>query len=93
MMRFPALSTVRVAMLVFGATLLLGAVPRARPAGAAPAEWTQVGSYQPPITRYGAAMVRDRSGRIILFGGITTGSIGLQEVAGQVAARRLVKVH
>lgn len=35
--------------------------------------WTKIGSYAPPINRFGHAMTRDVTGRTIAFGGQTTG--------------------
>jgi len=40
--------------------------------------WTKVGSYSPPVVRYGHAMARDVTGRTLVFGGLTIGTLGVE---------------
>ena len=87
--------------MVLGA-LSFAATP-ASPATAGAPTWTKVGSYQPPINRAGHVMARDRTGRTVVFGGSTPGSLvyvddtwtfdGSRWIEHQLATRPLPRAY
>lgn len=55
--------------------LTAGAGAAPAPAASSTPTWTKIGSYSPPVIRYGHAMARDVTGRTLVFGGLTIGSL------------------